>query len=92
MLLAATRDNVIREGSRVVLYQTFDNMQILTAVRDGVTMTRLGEFHHNDMVGYPFGTRVRAGGRRGAVRARAVRLIPPLCRRRSARGRAWAVG
>jgi len=43
----------------VILYQTFDNLTRTTLKHRSVVGTRCGTFHHDDLIGKPWGSKVR---------------------------------
>lgn len=52
-------DGLIREGSHVILFSTRDNIDSII-VKKGCTFdNKHGHFKHDDLVGKPFGSRVR---------------------------------
>lgn len=52
-------DGLITDGSHVILYSTRDNVQSLIVKRNATFDTRHGHFWHNDLIGKPYGSRVR---------------------------------
>ncbi len=43
----------------VILYQTFDNLTRITLKHGAVVGTRCGTFHHDDLIGQAWGSKVR---------------------------------
>lgn len=52
-------DGLIREGSHVMLFSTRDNINSIIVQKGAIFDNRHGHFHHNDLIGLPYGARVR---------------------------------
>lgn len=53
-------DGCIREGSHVILYATRDNIDSIIIKKGAQFNNKHGHFAHDDMIGRPFGSRVRS--------------------------------
>lgn len=49
---------IIKEGSHVILMSNRDNVQSLFLKKDCIFDNRYGHFHHNDIIGLNYGSRV----------------------------------
>ena len=50
--------NEIALGDLVIMYETFDSIGYAHMEAGGIYNSKFGAFHHKDMVGRPFGTKV----------------------------------
>uniref|UniRef100_A0AAV1VAA6 tRNA (adenine(58)-N(1))-methyltransferase n=1 Tax=Peronospora matthiolae TaxID=2874970 RepID=A0AAV1VAA6_9STRA len=51
---------LIQEGSLVILFETHQSVTYCYAQREAIYQNRHGAFYHNDMIGQPFGSKIRS--------------------------------
>jgi len=51
-------DSSIQEGSKVVMYGSRDNCKVITIEKGKIFNNKFGNFHHNDIIGQKYGSRV----------------------------------
>ena len=52
-------DGLIREGSHVILFSTRDNIDSIIVKKGSTFDNKHGHFKHDDLLGKPYGSRVR---------------------------------
>jgi len=67
---------VAAEGDFVILYGSYTQMNGVVLKEGGITNNRFGNFHHEDLIGQPFGSKVRP--RRGGGWLALLRATPEL--------------
>eukprot|EP01029_Cantina_marsupialis_P025564 TRINITY_DN67760_c0_g1_i1.p1 TRINITY_DN67760_c0_g1~~TRINITY_DN67760_c0_g1_i1.p1 ORF type:complete len:333 (+),score=86.08 TRINITY_DN67760_c0_g1_i1:50-1048(+) len=50
-------DKIMKAGSLVCFYEKHNTISPIVLEKDGIFNNRLGAFHHNDIIGKPYGTR-----------------------------------
>lgn len=58
-MLARQDNRTIQSGSQVVLYGNRENIDQITVQPGGIFNNRFGHFHHDDLIGKEFGSKVR---------------------------------
>ena len=70
--------SVIEEGDLVVIMQSFDDLDFVYAQRKAIKSNRSGNFHHEDFIGLPFGSKIRSRNNRGYGFVYVLRPTPEL--------------
>lgn len=68
----------IEEGTLVVIFESFDNLNFAYVKRGNIFNNRNGAFHHNDFIGKTFGSKIRCRDRRGLGFVHLLRPTPEL--------------
>lgn len=68
----------IKEGTLVVIFESFDNLNFTYVKRGNIFNNRNGAFHHNDFIGKTFGSKIRCRDRRGLGFVHLLRPTPEL--------------
>jgi len=53
------RKDVIQEGDWIILYESFENVRSVKVTRGELYSNQFGAYRHNDMIGKPYGSKVR---------------------------------
>jgi hypothetical protein len=61
------RPNVMKAGDLVIVYERHDQLDHIYLRKGKVYDNRFGNFHHDDMIGKPFGSRIKSRSSNGFV-------------------------
>lgn len=73
-----SRSSSIEEGSLIVIFESFDNLNFVYAKKGEIFNNRNGHFYHDDFLGKPFGSKIRSRNNEGYGYVYLLRPTPEL--------------
>lgn len=49
---------IVKEGDKIVIYGSRENCKVITIERGKIFNNKFGNFHHNDIIGKKYGSKV----------------------------------
>eukprot|EP00698_Gefionella_okellyi_P025198 TRINITY_DN912_c0_g1_i1.p1 TRINITY_DN912_c0_g1~~TRINITY_DN912_c0_g1_i1.p1 ORF type:complete len:338 (-),score=87.51 TRINITY_DN912_c0_g1_i1:3-1016(-) len=74
--MASKRENVIKNGDRVLIYESYDKQKVITMKFGDVYQCRFGAFQHNTIIDRPYGSKIMASNQKGYINV--LRFTPEL--------------
>lgn len=57
-LTNVNNNDVVKEGDKIVIYGSRENCKVITLERGKIFNNKFGNFHHNDIIGKKYGSKV----------------------------------
>jgi hypothetical protein len=61
------KSKCIGVGDLIIVYERHDTLDHVYIVRDGIFQNKFGSFHHNDMIGKRFGSKIKSRSSNGWI-------------------------
>lgn len=65
--IKSKRPRLVEEGDLVILYERHDSLDHFYVKKGEILNNKFGNFHHNDMIGKPFGSKIMSKSSKGYV-------------------------